>query len=85
MVSRVDGNAGGSSGLLTSGGSGANLTAVVAARHAAIEKGADIRKLTVYTSAQAHSSVVRAAWIAGIRERNVRVVDMDDAVPHDRC
>lgn len=68
----------GSSGLLTSGGSGANLTALVAARHAAVEKGKDIRKLTVYTSAQAHSSVVRAAWIAGIARENVRTVAMDE-------
>jgi glutamate/tyrosine decarboxylase-like PLP-dependent enzyme len=68
----------GAGGLLTSGGSGANMTAVVAARHAAVEAGADISKLTVYTSAQAHSSVVRAAWIAGIRRQNVRVVEMDD-------
>jgi aromatic-L-amino-acid decarboxylase len=69
----------GSSGLLTSGGSGANLTAVVAARHAAVERGADISRLVVYTSAQAHSSVVRAAWIAGLRRDNVRVVEMDDS------
>jgi glutamate/tyrosine decarboxylase-like PLP-dependent enzyme len=68
----------GASGLLTSGGSAANTTAVVAARHAAVEKGGDIRKLVVYTSAQAHSSVVRAAWVAGIARDNVRVVDMDD-------
>lgn len=68
----------GSSGLLTSGGSGANLTALVAARHAAVQAGKDIRKLTVYTSVQAHSSVVRAAWIAGIARENVRTVAMDD-------
>lgn len=68
----------GSSGLLTSGGSGANLTAIVAARHAAVEKGKDIRTMTVYASAQAHSSVVRAAWIAGIARENVRTVGMDD-------
>lgn len=68
----------GSSGLLTSGGSGANLTALVAARHTAVEKGLDIRKLTIYVSAQAHSSVVRAAWIAGISRENVRTVGMDD-------
>lgn len=68
----------GSSGLLTSGGSAANLTAVVAARHRAIERGADIAKLVVYTSAQAHSSAVRAAWIAGITRDNVRVVAMDE-------
>jgi aromatic-L-amino-acid/L-tryptophan decarboxylase len=68
----------GSSGILTSGGSGANLTALVAARHAALEKGAEISRLTVHTSAQAHSSVVRAAWIAGIPRENVRVVAADD-------
>jgi aromatic-L-amino-acid/L-tryptophan decarboxylase len=68
----------GASGLLTSGGSAANTTAVVAARHAALEKGADIRKLVVYTSAQAHSSVVRAAWVAGIARDNVHIVEMDD-------
>lgn len=67
----------GSSGLLTTGGSAANMTAVVAARHRAVESGADISKLTVYTTAQAHSSVVRAAWIAGIRRENVRTVEMD--------
>jgi len=68
----------GSGGLLTSGGSGANLTAVVAARHAATERGADIGRLTLYTSEHAHSSVVRAAWMAGIARANVRAVAMDD-------
>jgi glutamate/tyrosine decarboxylase-like PLP-dependent enzyme len=68
----------GSGGLLTSGGSAANMTAVVAARHAAVESGAEISNLTVYTSAQAHSSVIRAAWIAGISRQNVRVVEMDE-------
>jgi glutamate/tyrosine decarboxylase-like PLP-dependent enzyme len=67
----------GASGLLTTGGSAANMTAVVAARHRAVEEGADISKLTVYTTAQAHSSVVRAAWVAGIRRENVRSVEMD--------
>jgi aromatic-L-amino-acid decarboxylase len=73
----------GSSGLLTSGGSAANLTALVAARHAAVERGKDIRKLVVYTSAQAHSSVVRAAWIAGISRDNVHVARMDDLFAMD--
>lgn len=67
----------GASGLLVSGGSVANLTALVAARHAAVAKGADISRLTVYTTAQAHSSVVRAAWIAGVPRENVRLVEMD--------
>ena len=69
----------GASGILTSGGSGANLTAVVAARHAAVEAGSDISRLTIYTSEQAHSSVTRAAWIAGIPRDNVRMIGMDDA------
>lgn len=67
-----------SGGILTTGGSAANLTAVVAARHAAIEAGGDISRLTLFTSAQAHSSVTRAAWIAGIPRENVRTVAMDD-------
>src|SRR5207244_239032 len=56
----------GTRGLLTSGGSAATVTAVVAARHAAL--GADtsgLPRLTAYCSDQAHSSVARAAWIAG--------------------
>jgi aromatic-L-amino-acid decarboxylase len=72
------GLASGSGGLLTSGGSGANLTAMVAARHAAVERGCEISKLTVYTSEQAHSSVVRASWIAGLRRDHVRHVAMDE-------
>jgi aromatic-L-amino-acid decarboxylase len=68
----------GATGLLTTGGSAANLTAVAAARHRAVEAGCDINRLTVYTSQQAHSSVTRAAWIAGIKRENVRVVGMDN-------
>ncbi len=68
----------GSGGILTTGGSAANLTAVVAARHQATEAGADISTLMVYTSAQAHSSVTRAAWIAGIPRANVTTVAIDD-------
>ncbi len=67
----------GSTGLLTSGGSAANLTATVAARHKAIEAGADISALTVYASAQAHSSVSRAAWVAGLKRENIRIVPVD--------
>lgn len=67
----------GTSGLLTSGGSAATLTAVVAARHAADPDGEALGKLTIYTSEQAHSSVQRAAWIAGISRANVRAVPVD--------
>jgi glutamate/tyrosine decarboxylase-like PLP-dependent enzyme len=65
-------------GILTTGGSAANMTAMVAARHAAVEKGSDQSRLVVYTTAQAHSSVVRAAWIAGFSRDRVHTVDMDD-------
>ena len=68
----------GTSGLLTSGGSTATLTAVVAARHSADPSGEEISRLTLYTSEQAHSSVQRAAWIAGIPRGNVRSVPTDD-------
>ncbi|HEU4988679.1 MAG TPA: aminotransferase class V-fold PLP-dependent enzyme [Gemmatimonadaceae bacterium] len=85
----------GARGLLTSGGSNATLTAVVAARHAATERGAELPALVMYCSDQAHSSVARAAWIAGIPRANVRAVASDgefrlrmdalgDAVAHDR-
>ena len=68
----------GTSGVLTSGGSAATLTAIVAARHAADSSGERIPKLTLYTSEQAHSSVQRAAWIAGIPRPNVREIATDD-------
>jgi glutamate/tyrosine decarboxylase-like PLP-dependent enzyme len=68
----------GTSGLLTSGGSTATLTAVVAARHAADPSSENTARLTLYTSEQAHSSVQRAAWIAGIPRSNVRAIPTDD-------
>src|SRR6476661_1313594 len=68
----------GTSGLLTSGGSTATLTALVAARYAVDPSGDMVPRLTVYTSEQAHSSVQRAAWIAGIPRTNIRAIDTDD-------
>jgi glutamate/tyrosine decarboxylase-like PLP-dependent enzyme len=87
----------GTSGLLTTGGSGANLTAVIAARHWVTNGDASlIPKLCVYTSDQAHSSVTRAAWLAGVPRENVRSIATDDdfalrvdalrdALPQDRA
>jgi aromatic-L-amino-acid/L-tryptophan decarboxylase len=70
----------GTGGLLTSGGSAANLTAMIAARHDLIrDDAARIARLTVYASDQAHSSVTRAAWLAGIPRDNVRTIPTDDA------
>ena len=68
----------GTGGLLVSGGSAATLTAVVAARHAAAGDDASrLPRLVLYTSEQAHSSVARAAWTAGIPRANVRAVETD--------
>ena len=68
----------GTGGLLTSGGSGANLTAMIAARHRATAGDASvIARLTVYASDQVHSSVTRAAWLAGVPRENVRSLDTD--------
>jgi aromatic-L-amino-acid decarboxylase len=68
----------GAGGLLTSGGSGANFTAMVAARHAAVGDEPDrLPRLTVYASDQVHSSAVRAAWMAGVPRANVRSLPSD--------
>ena len=69
----------GTRGLLTSGGSAATLTALVAARHGRTAGRSDVlSRLVLYTSDQGHSSVSRAAWIAGIDRANVRAVATDD-------
>src|SRR5688572_25033218 len=69
----------GTRGLLTSGGSAATVTAVVAARHAVVGDDASaLGTFTAYCSDQAHSSVAKAAWIAGIPRGHVRAVPTDD-------
>lgn len=52
-----------SGGLLLSGGSVANLTALVAARHAGL--GEELAHGTLYVSEQTHQSVAKAARLAG--------------------
>jgi aromatic-L-amino-acid decarboxylase len=70
----------GARGLLTSGGSAATVTGVVAARHAVLgDNTSDMPRLTAYCSDQAHSSFMKAAWIAGIARDHVRAVPSDDA------
>jgi glutamate/tyrosine decarboxylase-like PLP-dependent enzyme len=59
-------------GLLTSGGSEANLTALVAAREALSETARS--RAVVYVSDQRHWSIDRAARIIGLRDDQVRVV-----------
>jgi glutamate/tyrosine decarboxylase-like PLP-dependent enzyme len=70
----------GSAGLLTSGGSTANLMALVAARHRTVgDDPSRLPKLTLYASDQAHSSVTRAAWMAGVPRANIRSLAVDQA------
>ena len=68
-------------GLLLSGGSMANLSAMVTARHAKL--GEDFLDGTYYVSEQAHASVTKAATIAGFAKRNVRIVATDDQLRMD--
>ena len=61
-----------SGGILTSGGSLANFTAVVTARRERLAD--DFLAGTIYTSDQTHHSVRKAAVLAGFPEGNVREV-----------
>jgi aromatic-L-amino-acid decarboxylase len=71
----------GAQGILTTGGSMANLSAVVTARHARL--GTDFLDGTYYVTDQAHGSNTKAATIAGFGERNLRIVPTDDALRMD--
>jgi aromatic-L-amino-acid decarboxylase len=69
-------------GILTSGGSLANFSAVVTARKHLL--GDDLSKGTIYLSNQTHHCVSKAANLAGIPEKNIRMLDVDEnfrAVP----
>ena len=65
-------------GILTTGGSLANFSAVVTARHAKLGTHGDYRRARVYTSAQAHHSVSKSVSLAGIPAANVIAVPTDD-------
>jgi aromatic-L-amino-acid decarboxylase len=62
-------------GILTTGGSMANLSAIVTARH--VKLGEDFADGTYYVSEQAHASVTKAAAIAGLPRRALRLVPVD--------
>jgi aromatic-L-amino-acid decarboxylase len=62
-------------GVLTSGGSMANLSAVVTARHTKL--GDVFSDGVYYVTDQAHGSNTKAATIAGFAERNLRLVPTD--------
>ena len=63
-------------GVLVSGGSAANMTALACAREALL--GAMSERVVVYVSDQAHSSVARAARVLGFRPEQVRVLPTDE-------
>ena len=74
-------------GMLTDTASTSTLTAVVAARHAvpglaARDRGlagrSEVKPLRLYCSAEAHSSVEKAAIVAGIGRDGVRRIEVDE-------
>ena len=67
----------GAGGDLTSGGSIANLAAIVTAREACGIRARDVEKSVVYLSGQTHHCVDKALRLAGLGECVVRRVPMD--------
>ncbi|WP_272819310.1 pyridoxal-dependent decarboxylase [Scytonema hofmannii] len=63
-------------GVIQDSASSASLVALLAARE---QVKADINKLVVYTSTQAHSSIEKAAKIAGLKSENLRFIEVDAA------
>src|SRR5437588_712246 len=63
-------------GLFVSGGSMANLTALVAARHSLLED--RVEGATVYFSDQTHSSVERALRVIGFAPEQIRKLQSDE-------
>jgi len=59
-------------GILTSGGSMANFSAIVTARHSRLPE--DFLRGTLYVSDQTHASVSKSAVLAGFPAANVRMV-----------
>ncbi len=62
-------------GILTTGGSLSNFSAIVAARRDRL--GDDFRSGTLYVSDQTHHSIQKAASLAGFPEENVREIASD--------
>src|SRR5690349_6140770 len=65
----------GAAGVLVSGGSAANLTAIACAREAIV--GPMSPRIVAYTSDQTHSSLARAARHLGFRPDQIRVLATD--------
>ncbi len=68
----------GAAGNLTSGGSIANLIALVAARDDSGIKAKDFDRAVIYTTRQVHHCVIKAIKFAGLSEATIRTIPMDD-------
>ncbi|MBC7835024.1 MAG: aspartate aminotransferase family protein [Phycisphaerales bacterium] len=80
---RWSGGNGNGGGCIQGTASESTLIAMLAARHRAVARGADPSELVAYTSTQAHSSVIKAAMIAGLARApddhsHLRLLDVDD-------
>lgn len=62
-------------GILTTGGSLSNLTAIVCARVAHL--GDDFARAVIYASRETHASLMKAARIAGFRRDQLRLLPVD--------
>jgi len=65
-------------GNLTSGGSIANLSAIVAARDFKKISSEEVKKAVIYLSAEVHHCVFKAIRIAGLAECHVRKLELDE-------
>jgi aromatic-L-amino-acid decarboxylase len=70
-----------SRGVLTSGGSMANFSAIVSARKAKLPE--NFLSGALYVSEHAHASVMKAAMLVGFPTRNVRIVPTDPSLRID--
>ncbi len=70
-------------GNLTSGGSIANLIAIVTARDAKYIKAAHVTTSVIYLTAQVHHSIQKAVRIGGLDEAIIRYVPVDDGFRMD--
>ncbi|MET7029919.1 pyridoxal phosphate-dependent decarboxylase family protein [Sediminicola luteus] len=65
-------------GNLTSGGSIANLMALVTAREVHNIKARDFERCVIYLSEQAHHSILKAIRISGLSEAQLRYIPLDE-------
>ncbi|MET0914433.1 MAG: pyridoxal-dependent decarboxylase [Acidimicrobiales bacterium] len=72
---RSDGAGG---GVIEDSASSATLCALLAARQRAQDAGADLGALVAYASPHTHSSLEKAARVAGLKADQVRVIAVDD-------